>query len=97
MEIYHEERVGWKMCVYVLVCMSAYIFIYSCCFLLFVCQMDCCHSGTAMDLPYEINATESKMHANKGFGGMAGLLQEPAAIACCACLAFILIDGLLDG
>jgi hypothetical protein len=26
--------------------------------------MDCCHSGTALDLPYEINATQSKVRGN---------------------------------
>jgi hypothetical protein len=83
-------------CVCMYVCMLTHADLCMLRFYFSVCQMDCCHSGTAMDLPYEINATESKMHANKGFG-IGSLLQEPAALACCACLAFILIDGLLDG
>lgn len=59
-----------------------------------VCLMDSCHSGTALDLPYEINATESKMHANKGFN--MGMLQNPAMIAgCCLCL-FPLLMSLMD-
>ena len=32
-----------------------------------VVLMDCCHSGTALDLPYEINATQSKMSLSDGF------------------------------
>jgi hypothetical protein len=65
-------------------------------FVVFVCQMDCCHSGTAMDLPYEMNATESKMHSNSHFS-VGSMLQEPAALACCACLALCLVDSLLGG
>ena len=46
--------------------------------------MDCCHSGTALDLPYEINATESKMSLNKGFD--LGMLDNATSlIACCIC------------
>jgi len=49
--------------------------------------MDCCHSGTALDLPFEMNATDTSMHTNDGFNfdllnGAAGAL---ACLACCAC------------
>jgi hypothetical protein len=57
-----------------------------------VCLMDSCHSGTALDLPYEINATESKMHLNQGFN--MGLLRNPAVVAsCCLCFLMSLMDG----
>jgi hypothetical protein len=57
--------------------------------------MDCCHSGTALDLPYEINATQSKMSLNQGFN--MGLLDDPAAMVCCAICAFCLLGDLLGG
>lgn len=51
--------------------------------------MDCCHSGTALDLPYEINATQSKMSLNQGFD--LGMLDNAASmIGCCLCVAYLL-------
>jgi metacaspase-1 len=57
--------------------------------------MDCCHSGTVLDLPYEINATQSKMSLNQGFN--MGLLDDPVAMACCAMCVFCLFQDLLGG
>ena len=56
-----------------------------------VVLMDCCHSGTALDLPYEINATQSKMSLNQGFN--MGLLDNAALVAgCCLCALMSLLD-----
>lgn len=50
--------------------------------------MDCCHSGTALDLPYEINATQSKMSLNQGFD--LGMLDNATSlIGCCLCAAYL--------
>jgi len=54
-----------------------------------VVLMDCCHSGTALDLPYEINATQSQMSLNQGFN-MSMLDDHAGAIGCCLCLMAIL-------
>ena len=56
--------------------------------------MDCCHSGTAFDLPYEMNATDTEMHENKGFN-FAGIAPEIGMMVCCYCLMSMLLDGVM--
>lgn len=46
-----------------------------------------------MDLPYAINATESKMHANKGFN-MGAL--SPNTLICFGLLACCFMDDIMD-
>ena len=55
-----------------------------------VVLMDCCHSGTALDLPYEINATQSKMSLSDGFN--MNLLGGVADAATCCFCALLLLD-----
>lgn len=43
--------------------------------------MDCCHSGTVLDLPYRFSADDSKMRRDNAFKKF-----PPAEEACCACL-----------
>lgn len=51
--------------------------------------MDCCHSGTALDLPYEINATQSEMSLSDGFN-FGRFDNAAAAVGCCLCLLAML-------
>jgi hypothetical protein len=55
--------------------------------------MDCSRSGMALDLPCEINAMKSKMSLNQSFN--MGLLDDPAAMVCCATCLYCLLDGTL--
>lgn len=55
--------------------------------------MDCCHSGTVLDLPYRFSADDSKMRLDQG--AMSGIpMLDPGMIMCCACLAMTLMDAM---
>ena len=58
--------------------------------------MDCCHSGTVLDLPYRFSADDSKMRLDqRNMKHIMGKL-DPGAVLCCALLAWTLADLIMD-
>ena len=57
--------------------------------------MDCCHSGTVLDLPYRFSADDSEMHIDDSFD-LAGLLGDPATILCCASMCHFIFSIVLS-
>jgi hypothetical protein len=53
------------------------------------------HSGTVLDLPYQFTADDNKMRLDPAFNmnNLMSKLAQPEALACCACLLFMLLSG----